>query len=74
MNVAICDRYDTDIIHINELLNANIKKHMLNHALFDVDFFTSTDALLKSPKSYSLIFLGILMPANASSPARIMRC
>ena len=57
MNVAICDRYDTDIIHINELLNANIKKHMLNHALFDVDFFTSTDALLKSPKSYSLHYI-----------------
>ena len=57
MNVAICDRYDTDIIHINELLNANIKKYMLNHALLNVDFFTSTDALLKSPKSYSFIFL-----------------
>ena len=64
MNVAICDRYDTDIIHINELLNANIKKHMLNHALLDVDLFTSTDALLKSPKRYSLIFLGILMPGT----------
>ncbi len=61
MNIAICDRYDTDVARINELLDANIKRHMLNHALLDVDTFTSTDELLASPKEYSLIFLGILM-------------
>lgn len=33
MNIAICDRYDTDITRISEFLDANIKKHMLNHAL-----------------------------------------
>ena len=62
MNIAICDRYDTDITRISEFLDANIKKHMLNHALLEVDTFTSTDELLASPKEYSLIFLGILMP------------
>lgn len=61
MNIAICDRYDTDVARINELLDANIKRHMLNHALLEVDTFTSTDELLASPKEYSLIFLGILM-------------
>lgn len=30
MNVAICDRYDTDVARINELLDANIKKFLLN--------------------------------------------
>ena len=64
MNIAICDRYDTDVARINELLDANIKRHMLNHALLDVDTFTSTDELLASPKGYSLIFLGILMPGT----------
>jgi len=64
MNIAICDRYDTDVARINELLDANIKRHMLNHALLDVDTFTSTDELLASPKGYSLIFLGILMPGD----------
>ena len=54
MNIAICDRYDTDITRISELLEANIKKHMLNHALLEVDTFTSTDELLASPKEYSL--------------------
>ena len=54
MNIAICDRYDTDVARINELLDANIKRHMLNHALLDVDTFTSTDELLASPKGYSL--------------------
>lgn len=49
MNIAICDRYDTDVARINELLDANIKRHMLNHALLDVDTFTSTDELLASP-------------------------
>lgn len=58
MNIAICDRYDTDVARINELLDANIKRHMLNHALLDVDTFTSTDELLASPKGYSLIFFG----------------
>lgn len=43
MNIAICDRYDTDITRISEFLDANIKKHMLNHALLEVDTFTSTD-------------------------------
>ena len=56
MNIAICDRYDTDITRISEFLDANIKKHMLNHALLEVDTFTSTDELLASPKEYSLIF------------------
>ena len=42
MNIAICDRYDTDITRISEFLDANIKKHMLNHALLEVDTFTST--------------------------------
>lgn len=56
MNIAICDRYDTDVARINELLDANIKRHMLNHALLEVDTFTSTDELLASPKGYSLIF------------------
>lgn len=37
MNIAICDRYDTDVARINELLDANIKRHMLNHALLEVD-------------------------------------
>lgn len=46
MNIAICDRYDTDVARINELLDANIKRHMLNHALLEVDTFTSTDELL----------------------------
>ena len=64
MNIAICDRYDTDITRISEFLDANIKKHMLNHALLEVDTFTSTDELLASPKEYSLIFLGILMPGT----------
>lgn len=64
MNIAICDRYDTDITRISEFLDANIKKHMLNHALLEVDTFTSTDELLTSPKEYSLIFLGILMPGT----------
>ena len=64
MNIAICDRYDTDITRISEFLGANIKKHMLNHALLEVDTFTSTDELLASPKEYSLIFLGILMPGT----------
>ena len=64
MNIAICDRYDTDVARINELLDANIKRHMLNHALLEVDTFTSTDELLASPKGYSLIFLGILMPGT----------
>ena len=58
MNIAICDRYDTDITRISEFLDANIKNHMLNHALLEVDTFTSTDELLASPKEYSLIFLG----------------
>lgn len=49
MNIAICDRYDTDVARINELLDANIKRHMLNHALLEVDTFTSTDELLASP-------------------------
>lgn len=49
MNIAICDRYDTDITRISEFLDANIKKHMLNHALLEVDTFTSTDELLASP-------------------------
>lgn len=53
MNIAICDRYDTDITRISEFLDANIKKHMLNHALLEVDTFTSTDELLASPKGYS---------------------
>ena len=48
MNIAICDRYDTDVARINELLDANIKRHMLNHALLEVDTFTSTDELLAS--------------------------
>lgn len=43
MNIAICDRYDTDITRISEFLDANIKNHMLNHALLEVDTFTSTD-------------------------------
>ena len=43
MNVAICDRYDTDVARTNELLDTNIKKFMLNHALLEVDTFTSTD-------------------------------
>ena len=64
MNVAICDRYDTDVARINELLDANIKKFMLNHALLEIDTFTSTDELLSSPTEYSLIFLGILMPGT----------
>ena len=64
MNIAICDRYDTDITRISEFLDANIKNHMLNHALLEVDTFTSTDELLASPKEYSLIFLGILMPGT----------
>lgn len=58
MNIAICDRYDTDITRISEFLDANIKNHMLNHALLEVDTFTSTDELLASPKEYSLIFFG----------------
>lgn len=49
MNIAICDRYDTDITRISEFLDANIKNHMLNHALLEVDTFTSTDELLASP-------------------------
>lgn len=49
MNIAICDRYDTDITRISEFLEANIKRHMLNHALLEVDTFTSTDELLASP-------------------------
>ncbi len=56
MNIAICDRYDTDITRISEFLDANIKKHMLNHALLEVDTFTSTDELLASPKEYSSFF------------------
>ena len=64
MNIAICDRYDTDITRISEFLDANIKNHMLNHALLEVDTFTSTDELLASPQEYSLIFLGILMPGT----------
>lgn len=28
MNIAICDRYDTDVARINELLDANIKRHI----------------------------------------------
>ena len=64
MNIAICDRYDTDVARINELLDANIKRHTLNHALLDEDTFTSTDELLASPKEYSLIFLGNLMPGT----------
>lgn len=51
MNIAICDRYDTDITRISEFLDANIKNHMLNHALLEVDTFTSTDEL-NSPKNY----------------------
>lgn len=27
MNIAICDRYDTDVARINELLDANIIFH-----------------------------------------------
>ncbi len=50
MNIAICDRY------INELLDANIKRHMLNHALLDVDTFTSTDELLASRKNIPSFF------------------
>ncbi len=56
MNIAICDRYDTDVARINELLDANIKRHMLNHALLEVDTFTSTDELLASRKNIPSFF------------------
>lgn len=56
MNIAICDRYDTDVARINELLDANIKRHMLNHALLDVDTFTSTDELLAPRKDIPSFF------------------
>lgn len=58
MNIAICDRYDTDVARINELLDANIKRHMLNHALLEVDTFTSTDELLASPERIFPHFFG----------------
>ncbi len=65
MNIAICDRYDTDVARINELLDANIKRHMLNHALLDVDTFYFNRRVVSIPeKNIPSFFLGILMPGT----------
>lgn len=64
MIISICDLNAADVTRTIKLLDASMKKYMIDDSFLKVDTFTSANELLASQKDYALIFLEIMFPGT----------